>query len=131
MSLYDAAAFDGRPGTTGVARDFAAEFLNRARSDHGMRVTDSVVDAVRLVVSELITNADKYAPGPFLLDLELTDEAVRVTVWDTEPALPTPQEPDPARVGQHGLEIVLALCDGFDVERRAGGKRVSARIAMA
>lgn len=129
MSLCDGAAFDGRPGTTAQARDFAAGFLAAARAEHGTLFPDRLVDVVRLVVSELMTNAGKYAPGPYLLELELTDEAVRVTVWDTEPDPPAPREPDPARIGQHGLEIVLALCERFDVERRAGGKRVSALIA--
>ncbi len=129
VSFVDGAAFDGRPGTAAVARDFASDFLARARGEHRMRCPERVDDVVRLVVSELMTNADRYAPGPYLLELELTEESVRVTVWDTEPAPPTPRDPDPSRVGQHGLEIVLALCEGFEVEQRAGGKRVSALIA--
>jgi len=129
VSLSDAAAFDGRPGSTGEARDFASAFLVRAQSEHAVPVTAKTADIVRLVVSELITNAAKYAPGPYLLELELTDDTAQVTVWDTEPVLPVPREPDPNRIGQHGLEIVLALCQRFDVERRAGGKRVSAHIA--
>jgi hypothetical protein len=128
-ALSDAAAFDGRPGTAAVARDFATGFLARAR-ELGVRVPERVVEAVRLVVGELVANADKYAPGPALLDLELTTTAVDVAVWDTEPALPVPRAPDPHRVGQHGLEIVLALCDAFGVERRAGGKRITARIPL-
>jgi hypothetical protein len=130
VPLWGAATFDGRPGTVGVARDFASAFLERARGRHGVPVPGRVVDAVRLVVSELIANADKYAPGPFLLDLELTRDFVRVAVWDTDPALPRPRESDPARIGQHGLEIVLALCEDFGVERRAGGKRIYARIPL-
>ncbi len=130
MSLSDAAAFDGEPGSTAVARDFASSFLDRARDELRVPVTERLSDVVRLVVSELITNASKYAPGPYLLELELTSEAARVTVWDTEPTPPVPQAPDARRIGRHGLEIVLALCLSFDIEQRAGGKRVSARIAL-
>ena len=128
MALSDSAAFDGLPGTSGAARDFATEFLERARVEQGMPVTSRLVEIVRLVVSELVTNASKYAPGPFLLELELTGESARVIVWDTDPALPVPREPDPSRIGQHGLEIVVALCRRFETERRAGGKRICAHI---
>lgn len=130
LSLTDAAAFDGRPGTAAVARDFASEFLARAREDHAMDVDERTAGGVLLVVSELITNAGKYAPGPFLLELELTTEAVRVTVWDTDPLLPQPREADPCRIGQHGLEIVRALSVALEIDQRAGGKRISALIAL-
>lgn len=130
LSLCDVAAFDGRSGTTGVARDFAVGFLARAQAEHGVSITARVVDTVRLVVSELITNASKYAPGPHLLEIELTGDTARVTVWDTEATLPVFHEPDAERIGQHGLEIVRALCRRLESEQRAGGKRISAHIAM-
>ncbi|WP_328863056.1 hypothetical protein [Streptomyces sp. NBC_00306] len=41
------------------------------------------------------------------------------------------QEAEPGRVGQHGLEIVMALCDGFEVQRRPFGKRIRARLPIA
>lgn len=130
LSLTDAAAFDGRPGTAAMARDFASEFLARAGRDHAMVVDERAAGAVLLVVSELITNAGKYAPGPFLLELELDAETVRVTVWDTDPVLPVPREADPRRIGQHGLEIVRALSRALEIEQRAGGKRISSVIAL-
>ena len=34
------------------------------------------------------------------------------------------------RSGQHGLEVVMALCDGFDVQRRPVGKRVRVRLPL-
>lgn len=131
LSVTDAAAFDGRPGTAAVARDFASDFLARARDEYAMGVDERAAGAVALVVSELITNAGKYAPGPFLLELELAEDGARVTVWDTDPVLPVPREPDPLRVGQHGLEIVRALSRSLDIEQRAGGKRISALISPA
>jgi hypothetical protein len=42
-----------------------------------------------LVVSELVSNAYKYAPGPCLLDLEVSDGAVEISVWGTDPTLPS------------------------------------------
>ncbi|MGW2897511.1 ATP-binding protein [Streptomyces sp. NPDC001212] len=71
---------------------------------------------VQLLVSELVTNAPKYAPGPCMLTLEATGGAVGVTVWDSEPTLPTARAADPGRVGRHGLEIVLAVSEGFTAQ---------------
>ncbi|OQD51671.1 ATP-binding protein [Streptomyces phaeoluteigriseus] len=86
---------------------------------------------VQLVVSELVTNARKYAPGPCLLTLEVTDGAVRVDVWDSSTTLPSVRGIDPERVGQHGLEIVMAVCQSFAVHREPVGKRITATIVLA
>jgi hypothetical protein len=51
------------------------------------------------VVSELVASAHKYALGPCLLDLEISECTVEVSVWDTDPTLPAAQSPDPGRVG--------------------------------
>ncbi|WP_371483711.1 ATP-binding protein [Kitasatospora sp. NBC_00315] len=129
-ALRAGATYDGRPGTVSAARRFADGFLAEAQSVRGVPVTGELADTVRLVVSELVTNAAKYAPGPCLLDLELTGEEIRVTVWDTDATLPAPRSADPGRIGQHGLEIVLALCRRYDIERHAGGKRVRAHLPL-
>ncbi|MFI5808505.1 ATP-binding protein [Streptomyces sp. NPDC051561] len=72
---------------------------------------------VQLAVSELVTHARKYAPGPCLLTLEVEDGAVQVTVWDSSTTLPLVLPPDPTRIGQHGLEIVMTVCQSFTVRR--------------
>jgi hypothetical protein len=33
-------------------------------------------------------------------------------------------------VGQHGLEIVMAVAQGFEVQREPVGKRITVRIAL-
>lgn len=76
-------------------------------------------------------NARKSAPGPFLLTFELSGDTVEISVWDTEPRLPVLLAADPQRVGQHGLEIVTAVCQRFEVHREPVGKRVVAAIALA
>lgn len=86
---------------------------------------------MQLVVSELVTNARKYAPGPCLLTLEVNQGVLEVTVWDSNPSLPVAQAPDPERVGQHGLEIVMALCRSFEMHREPVGKRIAAAVALA
>ncbi|MGW3680421.1 ATP-binding protein [Streptomyces prasinus] len=113
------------------ARHLAVDFLTRARAEHGLRVSQRALDLTQLVVSELVTNARKYAPGPVLMDLRIAGDTVEVVVWDSEPVLPVPRAADAERVGQHGLEIVMAVVQSLVVEREPVGKRVTARIALA
>lgn len=120
--------YDGSTGTIAAARDFAAAFLEETQADRGVPVTPALLGSVKLVVSELVTNAGKYAPGPCLVELALYGDELVITVEDTEVNSPSPRSPDPRRVGRHGLEIVLALCERYEVERRAGGKHV--RVTM-
>ncbi|WP_051790238.1 ATP-binding protein [Streptomyces sp. NRRL S-1022] len=124
------AALDGDGACIAEARHLAAGFLTRLRADHGILVPARAMDLTQLVVSELVTNARKYAPGPVLLDLRVTDEVVEVVVWDSDPVLPVARAADPGRVGQHGLEIVMAVVQGFEAKREPVGKRITARIAL-
>jgi len=112
------------------ARHFAAGFLAQAQADYGMPVTARAMDLTQLVVSELVTNARKYAPGPVLMELRLLGGRVEVIVWDSDPVLPVARAADPGRVGQHGLEIVMAVCEGFEAQREPVGKRITVRIAL-
>ncbi len=128
--LRAGAAYDGEPGSIADARRFATGFLTRAGTLHGFPVSRETIETARLVVSELVTNACKYAPGPCVLDLELSERVLEITVWDANPRLPITRAAEPGRVGQHGLEIVLSLCEGFDVRRDPVGKRIKVRIAV-
>ncbi|MFI9245033.1 ATP-binding protein [Streptomyces sp. NPDC053086] len=112
------------------ARHRAAAFLTQGGAGHLAGVTERIVDLTQLVVSELVTNARKYAPGPVLVQLCLDGGEVRVTVWDTDPVLPAALGADPRRVGQHGLEIVKAIAAELTVHREAVGKRITARILL-
>ncbi|MFJ1596550.1 ATP-binding protein [Streptomyces sp. NPDC088261] len=113
------------------ARRFARDFLTQLQGEFGVPVSTRLLGDTQLVVSELVTNARKYAPGPCLLDLQLLPDAVEITVWDSESALPIARAAEPGRIGQHGIEIVLALCEGFDVRREPVGKRIKVRLALA
>ena len=113
------------------ARHLARSFLADAQALHGLAVSDRAQSMVPLVVSELVTNACKYAPGLCLLSLEVEGGAVRISVWDSSATLPAVLEPDPSRIGQHGLEMVAALCESFTAEREPMGKRVTAIVSMA
>ena len=125
------AAYDGDPSCIGDARHLTAGFLTEIQAVHGLPVSERAMGMTQLVVSELVTNAVKYAPGPVMLDLRISDGAVRVSVWDSDPALPDVAATDPQRVGRHGLEITLAVSQAYEVRREPVGKRVTAVIALA
>jgi len=123
-------ATGGEDGCIADARHHATAFLERAR-DHYPSVMARAVDLTQLVVSELVTNACKYAPGPILVELRVTLEAVDVVVWDSDPTVPEARVTDPGRVGQHGLEIVKAVAQDLEIRREPVGKRITARIALS
>jgi hypothetical protein len=125
------AAYEGGTDCIGWARGFARDFLARVQAVHGLPVSARAMEAVPLVVSELVTNSVKHAPGPLLLELRVVDGAVRVTVWDSEPTLPVARAADPGAVGQHGLEIVIALSQAYGVRREPVGKRTTATLTLA
>ncbi len=100
------------------------------QAEYGLPVSQRALEVTQLVVSELVTNARRHDPGPALLDLRIAGDTVEVVVWDSDPALPVARAADVGRVGQHGLEIVMALAQGFEVQREPAGKRITARIAL-
>ncbi|MGW7496636.1 ATP-binding protein [Streptomyces luteogriseus] len=123
-------ALEGDDSCIADARRHAAAFLDRAREQQ-LPVSARAKDLTALVVSELVTNTRKYAPGPVMLELRITARAVDVTVWDSDPTMPAARAADPNRVGQHGLEIVKAVAEEFVVQRATVGKRITARIPLA
>ncbi|MEK9523483.1 ATP-binding protein [Streptomyces venezuelae] len=123
-------AFEGSEDIA-VARDLARGFLTDVQAVHGLPVSGRVLGTVQLVVSELVTNARKYAPGPCLLTLEVDGGAIEVSVWDGNPTPPAILGPNPPRIGQHGLELVMAVSQSFTVCREPVGKRITATIVLA
>ncbi|GGS11343.1 ATP-binding protein [Streptomyces humidus] len=123
-------ALDGKDGCIARARQLTGEFLTHVQRREGLTVSARAMDLSQLVVSELVTNALRHAPGPVLLQLRIAGAAVEIVVWDSDPVLPAPRAPDPTRVGQHGLEIVRAVADAFAVTREPIGKRIVARLGL-
>ena len=128
--LRQAAHYSGEPGSIADARAFAAHFVGRLRTEWCATVDERAVGEVMLVVSELVTNADRHSKGPYILELEGTDAFVTVSVYDSSDALPLLYPKDPRRVGRHGLEIVHALAVEVTAERVPVGKRVRAVLAL-
>ncbi|MGJ5763260.1 ATP-binding protein [Streptomyces galbus] len=123
-------ALDGDGTAIAQARHLAAQFLTRVQAEHGLPVSQRAIDVTQLVVSELVTNARKYAPGPALMDLRIVGDQVEIMVWDSAPVLPVARAADAGRVGQHGLEIVMMVAQAFEVQMEPVGKRVTVRIAL-
>ncbi|MER6462138.1 ATP-binding protein [Streptomyces sp. NPDC001288] len=128
--LRRAAHYTGEPGCIADARDFAARFLAQLRTEWCATIGPGADGELLLVVSELITNADRHSNGPYILELEGTDSAVLVSVYDSSAALPRRFPRDPQRVGRHGLEIVHALAAEVTAERVPVGKRVRALVPL-
>ncbi|GGS48034.1 ATP-binding protein [Streptomyces griseoviridis] len=128
--LRRAAHYTGDPGCIAEARAFASLFLEQLRTEWCAEIGRPADGAVLLVVSELVTNADRHSKGPYILELEGTDTSVTVSVYDSSAALPKRFPRDPERVGRHGLEIVHALAAELVVERVPVGKRVRAVVPL-
>ncbi|MDI3384972.1 ATP-binding protein [Streptomyces sp. B-S-A8] len=129
-STYAGAAFEGRTDSAVHARNLVSEFVAQLRASAAFTVPAEALGAALLVVTELVTNVVKHASGPCVLELELAADALEITVWDTEPALPVMAAPDALRPSRHGLEIVHALSRAVTVEQRAGGKRICASVPL-
>ncbi|GAB3665971.1 ATP-binding protein [Streptomyces sparsus] len=124
-------AVNGTSGSGAHARRFTADFLHDV-DDSGVLVPPRSLEDVQLVVSELVTNAVKYAGGPALLTLSVdpVENTVQVSVWDANPEPPVRLAPDAARVGGHGLEIVHVLSRSVRVESGPSGKYVHAVLSI-
>ena len=122
--------YTGEPGCIADARSLTAHFLQQLRTEWCAEVGRRSGEALLLVVSELVTNADRHSDGPYILELEGTDTTVSVSVYDSSTALPLRYPPDPERVGRHGLEIVYALAAEVTAERVPVGKRVKAVVRL-
>ncbi|WP_250402151.1 ATP-binding protein [Streptomyces cellostaticus] len=110
------------------ARGAVRTLLARAGHPPGLRVNQDA----QLVVSELITNALRHAPGPcgMLLDVAPGRNELHVTVSDTSRRLPVVRAVDAERMGGRGLHLVLSICGRLRVVRHAQGKRVTAVVPL-
>lgn len=129
-TMRSSAAYEMASGEIARARGFVRDFLSEAHVLHGWPVSDRAADVAQLVVSELATNVCKYAPGPCLLDLESDGVMMSITMWDSGAVLPAASPADPTRVGQHGLELVLMVCQSFEIRRAPVGKRLTVRLSL-
>jgi anti-sigma regulatory factor (Ser/Thr protein kinase) len=120
------ADFDGRPGSIARARDAADAFLTTLAGTAPPTRERSHSD-VLLVVSELVTNAVRHAPGPLTLCLSFTAGQVQVTVRDSDPTPPRPRQADlNSGAGGFGWAIVERVADRLGVHPLPDGKEIHA-----
>ena len=106
----------------------ARHFVDAVLIDHRFL---NLVDEMRLVVSELATNAVRHAHTPFTVALERVDRSVLLTVTDASPETPVQVTTDLLDTGGRGLSIVDLVSGDWGVIRRPGdGKSVWASFAL-
>ncbi|MGW4271324.1 ATP-binding protein [Streptomyces seoulensis] len=115
------------PAAASTARHRAVDAI--ALWDEGLDT--EVVCTAELVISELVTNAVKYAgTRPVSLTVRLDVDALRIEVCDANPVLPQPGLPDADSEGGRGLFLVAALSDRYHAEPTEDGKRCWAEIDL-
>lgn len=109
------------PSGPAAARRARAQ-LDRLRG----HIEDSVLDVVRLLVTELVTNSVRHGCArenePVDVEVDVFANALRVEVGDPGPgfALHHPPRPHQDRPGGWGLCLIDRLADNWGVERRDG-----------
>jgi anti-sigma regulatory factor (Ser/Thr protein kinase) len=103
-----------------VAPEAAAE-ARHALDDIGEAISDGRLRDVRLLVSELVTNAVRHANldagDVILLVIDVGASSLRVEVHDPGGGfVPTAPAPDPARPSGWGLYLVAELADHWGVD---------------
>jgi anti-sigma regulatory factor (Ser/Thr protein kinase) len=89
---------------------------------------DAVRDDVLLLVSEMVTNAVRYAAPPVRLEISAGREDVVVAVCDGSPQAPARREPGEEAEGGRGMLLVDLLTDDHGVRSDPPGKAVWARL---
>lgn len=85
---------------------------------------EDLIDSSELLVSELVTNAIRYAKGEILLRLILEPDCLTCEVHDASPALPRVLQADKDAENGRGLHVVSLMASKWGVRRTAGGKVV-------
>lgn len=97
--------------------DVTAPERARRSLDRLENVRSDVLDDVRLLVNELVTNSVKFAgEGEIELKLTADDDALRVEVHDEGPGFaPTTEPPELDDTSGRGLFLVDAIADRWGV----------------
>jgi two-component sensor histidine kinase len=85
---------------------------------------DHLVEDIRLVASELATNAVRHSGFAFTVGLDVRDHDVRLWVWDSSSSPPVRAAGDPMSTGGRGLALVEILSSQWGVAVVEGSKTV-------
>ena len=134
MNTLDAISFpthhaafrlDGSDGCVSTARGCTRAYLEQCAP----RLPQDAAGDALVLVSELVTNAVVYAPGPCCLYLVESDAELTIAVSDTSTVPPRPRTPDLSRGGGFGWHMLRRLARRVDVYvRPPWGKTVCATM---
>lgn len=120
MGLRRTLVLAPEPASARLGRVAATEHLAQAGAG------PALVEAVVLVVSELVTNAVRHAPGPVELLLEADETSASVGVRDTSAV--HPELVAAYDGGGRGMLVVTTVATRWHVEEVPGGKVVWAHL---
>jgi hypothetical protein len=108
-----------------AARRFVASVLARRPYEGRVQTGD-----IRLVVSELATNAVIHAGTAFSVSIGCTGSAVRIAVRDSSRAQPILRDDDVDSLSGRGLHLVMALAHAWGVDGAPDGKTIWAELPL-
>jgi anti-sigma regulatory factor (Ser/Thr protein kinase) len=112
----------GTPESVALAREFVARHLEA-------NFLPGMIDEVRLVASELATNAVRHAKTPFAVTIHRSNGEFTISVRDWSAAVPVARTSAHLADGGRGLMLVDALSVAWGVAVKTdGGKSVWARF---
>jgi len=118
---------DSSPASVGRARRIVEEVLDR----WGLDESEDLATTMALLVSELVTNAVRYAPGPGVdLLVRRGPGALWVEVSDVDTRAPRLRHAAPTDEGGRGLALVQALSTGWGSRSTLEGKVVWFRLDL-
>ncbi|MEG3627783.1 SpoIIE family protein phosphatase [Streptomyces poriticola] len=101
------------------------------RTLRGWGIASDGLDAVLLVVSELVTNALVHTRGQVRLDLTLVGDRMRVAVADASPRAPArPTSVSWEATGGRGILLVEAVSAAWGTLPAGGGKQVWSELPL-
>ena len=113
------------PATRAAPR-LGREFVRAALDDWGL---EPLTDTATLLVSEVVTNAVRYAERPVTLRLLRTD-VLRCEVGDDSPQLPRQRRARDTDEGGRGLFLVNRMARRWGATRLSSGKVVWFELAL-
>ena len=111
------------PESVRTARDRLRELLDSW-------ATEEKRQTIVLLLSEVVTNAVRHAPGTVHITVTLFADRVHARVRDENPRTPQPRAPD--ETGGRGIQLLQRLATRWGVDQHPGdGKTVWFEVAKA
>jgi anti-sigma regulatory factor (Ser/Thr protein kinase) len=117
LSAAMSLTLDCRPESVGQARRAAVAFLR----DHGL---EHLEETVRLLTSEIVTNAVVHARTTVGVRISAIGDRLRVEARDASRQLPIRRDLNPEALGGRGLVLLDRMSAAWDVRRTPEGKTV-------